>query len=102
MATSIIQRINPPTLPTPPGYSQLAVAFGGSVIVIAGHERVGLVPLADRDPSSRHRRRPCSRLIAAAWWQPSTRCSGIARCSTGSFAPAVRPGTSSPGRDSAR
>jgi len=36
MATSTIQRINPATLPTPPGYSQLAVASGGSLIVIAG------------------------------------------------------------------
>jgi len=36
MATSTIQRFNPPTLPTPPGYSQLAVASGGSLIVIAG------------------------------------------------------------------
>ena len=36
MPTSTIQRINPPTLPTPPGYSQLAVASGGSLIVIAG------------------------------------------------------------------
>jgi enamine deaminase RidA (YjgF/YER057c/UK114 family) len=36
MPTSTIQRINPPTLPTPPGYSQLAVASGGSLIIIAG------------------------------------------------------------------
>ena len=36
MPTSTIQRINPPTLPTPPGYSQIAVASGGSLIVIAG------------------------------------------------------------------
>ena len=36
MPTSTIQRINPATLPTPPGYSQLAVASGGSLIVIAG------------------------------------------------------------------
>jgi enamine deaminase RidA (YjgF/YER057c/UK114 family) len=36
MPTSTIQRINPPTLPAPPGYSQLAVASGGSLIVIAG------------------------------------------------------------------
>jgi enamine deaminase RidA (YjgF/YER057c/UK114 family) len=36
MPTSTIQRINPATLPSPPGYSQLAVASGGSLIVIAG------------------------------------------------------------------
>jgi len=36
MTGSTIQRINPATLPTPPGYSQLVVASGGSVIVIAG------------------------------------------------------------------
>ena len=36
MTTSTIQRINPATLPSPPGYSQLAVASGGSLIVIAG------------------------------------------------------------------
>ena len=36
MTTSTIQRINPATLPTPPGYSQIAVASGGSLIVIAG------------------------------------------------------------------
>jgi enamine deaminase RidA (YjgF/YER057c/UK114 family) len=36
MPTNTIQRINPPTLPTPPGYSQVAVASGGSLIVIAG------------------------------------------------------------------
>jgi enamine deaminase RidA (YjgF/YER057c/UK114 family) len=36
MPTSTIQRINPTTLPTPPGYSQLVVASGGSVVVIAG------------------------------------------------------------------
>jgi enamine deaminase RidA (YjgF/YER057c/UK114 family) len=36
MTTSTIQLINPDTLPTPPGYSQLAVASGGSLIVIAG------------------------------------------------------------------
>jgi enamine deaminase RidA (YjgF/YER057c/UK114 family) len=28
--------INPPTLPTPPGYSQIAVSSGGTLIVIAG------------------------------------------------------------------
>src|SRR5580765_3680684 len=28
--------INPPTLPTPPGYSQIAVSSGGTMIVIAG------------------------------------------------------------------
>ena len=32
MPSSTIQRINPATLPTPPGYSQLAVASGGAVI----------------------------------------------------------------------
>lgn len=31
-----IQLINPPTLPAPPGYSQLAVLSGGDLIVIAG------------------------------------------------------------------
>ncbi len=36
MATSTIQRINPATLPTPPGYSQLVVTSGGSLIIIAG------------------------------------------------------------------
>ena len=36
MPLSTIQRINPATLPTPPGYSQLAVASGGALIVIAG------------------------------------------------------------------
>jgi enamine deaminase RidA (YjgF/YER057c/UK114 family) len=36
MPTATIQLINPSTLPTPPGYSQLAVLSGGSLIVIAG------------------------------------------------------------------
>ncbi len=36
MTRSTIQRINPATLPTPPGYSQLVVASGGSLIIIAG------------------------------------------------------------------
>lgn len=36
MSKSTIQLINPPTLPPPPGYSQLAVMSGGSLIVIAG------------------------------------------------------------------
>jgi enamine deaminase RidA (YjgF/YER057c/UK114 family) len=36
MPTPTIQLINPPTLPTPPGYSQLAVVSGGTLIVIAG------------------------------------------------------------------
>ena len=36
MPSSTIQRFNPATLPTPPGYSQLAVASGGALIVIAG------------------------------------------------------------------
>ena len=36
MPTSTIQRINPATLPTPPGYSQVAVASGGSLIIVAG------------------------------------------------------------------
>jgi enamine deaminase RidA (YjgF/YER057c/UK114 family) len=36
MTTPTIQFINPPTLPTPPGYSQLAVLSGGALIVIAG------------------------------------------------------------------
>jgi enamine deaminase RidA (YjgF/YER057c/UK114 family) len=30
------QFINPPTLPSPPGYSQIAVSAGGTLIVIAG------------------------------------------------------------------
>jgi enamine deaminase RidA (YjgF/YER057c/UK114 family) len=36
MTTSSIERINPPTLPTPPGYSQLVIASGGSTLYIAG------------------------------------------------------------------
>jgi enamine deaminase RidA (YjgF/YER057c/UK114 family) len=36
MSFSSIERINPPTLPTPPGYSQLVVVPGGTLIVIAG------------------------------------------------------------------
>ena len=36
MPDPIIQLINPPTLPPPPGYSQLAVCSGGTLIVIAG------------------------------------------------------------------
>ena len=36
MTTSSIERINPRTLPTPPGYSQLVVASGGSTLYIAG------------------------------------------------------------------
>jgi len=36
MPTSTIQRISPATLPTPPGYSQLVVASGGTLIMIAG------------------------------------------------------------------
>lgn len=31
-----IRLINPPSLPAPPGYSQLAVVAGGELIVIAG------------------------------------------------------------------
>lgn len=31
-----IQLLNPPTLPTPTGYSQLATVSGGTLIVIAG------------------------------------------------------------------
>lgn len=34
--STTIRLINPPTLPTPPGYSQLAVLSGGELIVIAG------------------------------------------------------------------
>ena len=36
MPTPTIQFLNPPTLPPPPGYSQLAVVSGGALIVIAG------------------------------------------------------------------
>jgi enamine deaminase RidA (YjgF/YER057c/UK114 family) len=36
MPTAAIQRINPPTLPTPPGYSQVVTTTGGTLIVIAG------------------------------------------------------------------
>jgi enamine deaminase RidA (YjgF/YER057c/UK114 family) len=36
MSKPTIQLINPSTLPPPPGYSQLAVASGGDLIVIAG------------------------------------------------------------------
>lgn len=36
MPTPTIQLINPPTLPPPPGYSQVAVASGWTLIVIAG------------------------------------------------------------------
>jgi enamine deaminase RidA (YjgF/YER057c/UK114 family) len=36
MPEPTIQFINPPTLPAPPGYSQLAVLSGGSLVVIAG------------------------------------------------------------------
>ena len=36
MPTAAIQRINPTTLPTPPGYSQVVTAPGGTLIVIAG------------------------------------------------------------------
>ena len=36
MPAPTIQFLNPPTLPPPPGYSQLAVVSGGALIVIAG------------------------------------------------------------------
>ena len=36
MPTPAVQLINPSTLPTPPGYSQLVVASGATLIVIAG------------------------------------------------------------------
>jgi enamine deaminase RidA (YjgF/YER057c/UK114 family) len=36
MSQATIHLLNPPTLPPPPGYSQLAVATGGELIVIAG------------------------------------------------------------------
>lgn len=36
MPTASIQLINPPTLAVPPGYSQVAVVSGGSLIAIAG------------------------------------------------------------------
>jgi enamine deaminase RidA (YjgF/YER057c/UK114 family) len=36
MPGQTIQFINPPTLPTPPGYSQVAVLSGGTLIVVAG------------------------------------------------------------------
>ena len=36
MTTPTIQFLNPPTLPTPPGYSQVAVLSSGTLIVIAG------------------------------------------------------------------
>ena len=36
MPSSTIQRINPATLTTPPWYSQVAVASGGSLIIVAG------------------------------------------------------------------
>jgi enamine deaminase RidA (YjgF/YER057c/UK114 family) len=36
MPMPAVQFINPPTLPTPPGYSQVAVAAGRTLIVIAG------------------------------------------------------------------
>ena len=36
MTTPTVQFINPPTLPTPPGYSQVAVLSSGTLIVIAG------------------------------------------------------------------
>ncbi len=36
MQPATIRLLNPPTLPPPPGYSQLALAGGGELIVIAG------------------------------------------------------------------
>lgn len=36
MPMPAVQFINPPTLPPPPGYSQVAVATGGTLIVLAG------------------------------------------------------------------
>ena len=36
MSQPTVRLIDPPTLPTPPGYSQLAVVSGGDLIVIAG------------------------------------------------------------------
>jgi len=36
MPAAVTQFINPPTLPAPPGYSQVAVISGGTLIVIAG------------------------------------------------------------------
>ena len=36
MSTAAISFVNPPTLPSPPGYSQVAVVTGGAIIVIAG------------------------------------------------------------------
>ena len=36
MQTTNIRFVNPSTLPTPPGYSQVAVIGGGELIVIAG------------------------------------------------------------------
>jgi enamine deaminase RidA (YjgF/YER057c/UK114 family) len=36
MPAPTIQFINPPTLPAPPGYSQIAVLSDGALIVIAG------------------------------------------------------------------
>ena len=51
MPSPTIQLINPPTLPTPPGYSQVAVASGGTLIMIAGQVALdvhgGVVGLGD-------------------------------------------------------
>lgn len=42
MSASLPRRLNPSTLPTPPGYSQVVVAHPGALVVIAG--QVGLDP----------------------------------------------------------
>ncbi|MBI3791019.1 MAG: RidA family protein [Gemmatimonadetes bacterium] len=34
--SAIVHRLNPPALPTPPGYSQVVTSTGGTLIVIAG------------------------------------------------------------------